>query len=143
MGRQEYKTRQGELILSYLKSKTGYHVTAGDIISDLKKNGVSMGLATVYRRLDKLIKDGVVIKYSLDGKNGALFEYVGDRQIEEPCPSLAHLKCERCGRLIHLECDEVSKLESHILESHGFRLNPKRTVFYGLCRECLEEDGKN
>ena len=36
------------------------------------------------------------------------------------------------------------KLEQHLMDSHGFRMDPCRTVFYGICEECrgLEDDKK-
>ena len=45
-------------------------------------------------------------------------------------------KCEKCGKLIHLHCEDVVKLEQHLMDSHGFRMDPCRTVFYGICEEC-------
>ena len=53
-------------------------------------------------------------------------------------------KCEKCGKLIHLHCEDVVKLEQHLMDSHGFRMDPCRTVFYGICEECrgLEDDKK-
>ena len=55
-----------------------------------------------------------------------------------------HFKCEKCGKLIHLHCEDVVKLEQHLMDSHGFRMDPCRTVFYGICEECrgLEDDKK-
>ena len=47
-----------------------------------------------------------------------------------------HMKCEECGSLIHLECDAITELEDHIWKDHRFRVDPGRTVFYGLCEEC-------
>ena len=53
------------------------------------------------------------------------------------------IKCEKCGKLIHLHCEDVVKLEQHLMDSHGFRMDPCRTVFYGLCEECRSaEDGE-
>ncbi|MBR1724471.1 MAG: hypothetical protein IJ723_05575, partial [Ruminococcus sp.] len=51
-----------------------------------------------------------------------------------------HFKCTGCGRLIHLECREVDHILSHLEQSHGFKLDPVRTVFYGCCAECAAAD---
>ena len=55
-------------------------------------------------------------------------------------PSCFHCKCEKCGKLIHLHCEDVVKLEQHLMESHGFQMDPCRTVFYGICEECQKSE---
>ena len=69
------------------------------------------------------------------GRAVPVFEYLG---AEEHChkTSCFHCKCEKCGKLIHLHCEDVVKLEQHLMDRHGFRMDPCRTVFYGICEEC-------
>jgi Fur family ferric uptake transcriptional regulator len=50
------------------------------------------------------------------------------------------MKCEQCGKLIHLNCDEINAFFEHVSEEHGFVLDPKRTVFYGICNECNSKE---
>lgn len=128
----DYKTKQRELILEYMKNSDSPHVTAADIAARLRDEG-SVGLATVYRQLDKMVEAGLVRKYSLDG--GACYQYVGG---QEGCREHFHLKCLNCGTLIHVDCDFLSGLAPHILEHHGFLVDNSRTVMYGLCRKCRE-----
>ena len=47
-----------------------------------------------------------------------------------------HCKCEKCGKLIHLHCDEIEEMQMHLFSEHRFKMNPMRTVFYGLCEQC-------
>ena len=35
-----------------------------------------------------------------------------------------------------IKCDEIECLSRHMTEHHDFQLDPKRTVFYGICNEC-------
>ena len=108
-----------------------------------KEQGITIGTTTVYRNLEKMVEQGMVAKYNVDGTSSACFEYLG---AEEHChkTSCFHCKCEKCGKLIHLHCEDVVKLEQHLMDSHGFRMDPCRTVFYGICEECrgLEDDKK-
>ena len=129
----DYKTKQRELILEYLKSSDSHHLSAGDIAAHLRESG-TVGIATVYRQLDKMVEAGLVRKYSLDG--GACYQYVGGGG---DCREHFHLKCLNCGALIHVDCDFLSGLAPHILEHHGFEVDNRRTVMYGLCRKCREE----
>ncbi|MDD6276277.1 MAG: transcriptional repressor [Clostridia bacterium] len=133
-----YTTKQGEAVLSLLKSRSGTHFTADEIVAALMKSGVSVGKATVYRHLDKLIKRGLVRKYVVDEGVSACYEFIthsGD------CTRHYHLKCSECGRLLHIECKYLDEVSSHILKNHGFIISPEKTVLYGVCESCRE--GKN
>ena len=104
----------------------------------LKTQGASIGQSTVYRQLESLVDEGILAKYIIDGNSPACFEYVGadSHKTGDVC---YHCKCENCGRLIHLHCDELDQLQAHLLSTHQFKLNPMRTVFYGLCEQCKQE----
>ena len=136
--RMQYKTKQQEELLAYLKTMPGKHITAADICAHLNARGSAIGATTVYRQLDHLVEKGLVGKYVIDGVNAACYAYVDPG---ENCytPVCFHCKCERCGRLIHLECGEITELLAHLEEEHHFTTDPQRTVFYGICGECREK----
>ena len=130
-----YQTKQMKQILAYLQTIEGTHVTAADVCSYFKEQGINVGTTTVYRNLEKMVEQRLVAKYNVDGTSSACFEYLG---AEEHChkTSCFHCKCEKCGKLIHIQCDEIECLSRHMTEHHDFQLDPKRTVFYGICNEC-------
>ncbi len=133
-----YKTKQREDILSYLRTTQGTHVTPAHVREYFVHQGQSISLATIYRQLERLTEEGLVNKYHLAHENGACFEYIDrDNQCSETL--CFHCKCEVCGTLIHLECHDMVGMQSHMKETHGFTLNPIRTVFYGTCQECTEQ----
>ncbi len=139
----KYITKQMLELKAYMQSVEGEHVTVNDISRHFEDKGISVGITTIYRNLEKLVEQGMVAKYTIDGTTGACFEYVGgDEDIKKHIDnnSCYHCKCEKCGKLIHLQCDEVEKLKKHMLEHHDFVLNPVRTVFYGICEECKDND---
>lgn len=133
-----YKTKQSQEILSCLQFYRGAHVTVPMISQYLMEHGNSVGVATIYRQLEKLEKDGLVRKYILDGKAGACFQYIDEEH--GSCEEHYHLKCETCGRLIHLQCKTLDSMADHIFTDHGFKVNSMKTVLYGTCQECA---GKN
>ena len=94
--------------------------------------------AVIYLRiiLESLVDEGIIKKYSIDGSSPACFEYVepDSREVTGVC---FHCKCEKCGKLIHLYSDELKEMQSHLITDHHFKLNPVRTVFYGLCEQCM------
>lgn len=131
----QYKTKQMTELLTILKSVPDSHVTVNDICSYFKDQGIQIGTTTVYRHLERLVSEGVVAKYVVDGTSSACFEYLGEQE-HAPAPSCYHCKCEKCGKLIHLHCDEVESLRQHMAEHHDFEMDSLRTVFYGVCSEC-------
>lgn len=135
--RNTYQTKQMKELRDFLSSTEGRHVTVKDICRYFDEIGKPVGTATVYRNLEKMVEEGVVAKYSSDPSDSACFEYIGAG--EKCChPSCFHLKCQQCGKLIHIECEEIIRLQEHMRSAHGFELNPVRTVFYGTCRDCIE-----
>lgn len=141
MQKAAYKTKQQELLYSYICEMKGKHFTAEDVRVHFDNKNISIGIATIYRQLEKLVAEGKLQKYFIDEHSAACFEYLG-----EGCDHLEehfHLKCEECGKLIHLECDELSLIKGHLQKDHGFVLNPLKTVFYGLCTECASKQEKD
>ena len=129
--REEYSTKQRSLILEFIK-ESGSHITVSDIVDGLKAQGHCVGVATVYRALDRLVSTGEIRKFVIDEKSGACYQYAHDTE----CNRHFHLKCIKCGRLIHLSCDFLSQMEGHILKDHGFTVSPGKTVIYGICSDC-------
>ena len=132
----KYKTKQRERMIEYMEKNGHKHFTVADVCGYFKKNEIPVGTTTVYRQLDQLVNEGKVKKYIVEEGNSACFEYIGDLKLSK-YPICYHLKCEECGVLIHLECDEITEFENHITKHHGFKINPMRTTFYGLCEKCL------
>ena len=138
MPKAVYKTRQQDLLLSFLRQTNGGHFTAEDVKNHFAKMESPPGMATIYRQLEKFVCDGTVIKYFIDDKSAACFEYVGETLGSDGAARHFHIKCEKCGALIHLGCSELLRLHGHLKERHGITLNPLRTVFYGVCADCGE-----
>ena len=133
--KKEYQTRQKQLILTMLQGKQNEHVNAEQILSHLREIGESVGLTTVYRNLDKLVQDGVIIKYvGLEGSS-ASYQYIGDAAAHR---NHYHLVCLQCGQLVHLNCNVIDEFAAHIQNDHHFQLDSMKTVFYGYCENCSD-----
>lgn len=131
----QYKTKQREELVKFLETVPSQHITVADVCEHFRSKGNSIGTTTVYRQMEKLVDEGVLNKYILDAQAPACFEYIDkDKDCHEH--ECFHCKCEKCGKLIHLHCEELSEFEQHIMNHHGFSINPLRTVFYGICDEC-------
>ncbi len=133
--KKKYHTKQMALLFEYLETTNGEHITVKDICADFEKKGICVGTTTVYRNLEKLVLDGIVLKYNSVGNNGSCYEFVGQIKDKKDVNCL-HLICESCGDVAHLKSDELVKIDNHILEECGFKMNALNTAFYGTCKEC-------
>ena len=56
------------------------------------------------------------------------------------CEEHLHLQCVKCGKIIHLECEFMDEISEHILKDHGFELQCKNSILYGMCSACQEKE---
>ena len=118
-----YMTRQQREVLRCIEDCAD-GTCAAELAERLHRQGSRVGLTTVYRH--KIVTD-----------EGARYQYCDGRHAGRDC---FLLKCERCGRIEHLDCSHLGELYAHLLSEHHFRINPRRTLFYGLCENCSRED---
>lgn len=131
---KNYKTKQRNLILQTMQNLPQKHTTAEALVMLLREKGEEIGLATVYRNLDKLVQEGQVLKYTLPGGSSACYQYTGGGC--KAAPLHFHLMCTHCGQVQHLECPAIEKLAQHFFNEHGFEIDEHNTVFYGACKNC-------
>lgn len=134
MSRDTYQTKQKNRIFEYLKENEGRHIKVQDIYSELKKEGASIGMTTIYRYLDKLIEEGRIKKYLLDGNAAACYQF---GKHEEESLHEYHLRCVKCGGLFHFQSEEIDSLSDN-MKKKGLSLNLEDTVFSGECDSCNE-----
>ncbi len=88
----------------------------------------SLNQATVYRNLDRLVKEGWLVKIEHPGI-GTLFERSGKEHHH-------HFHCLECDRLLELQgCG--FKENDHIPE--GFSVKGHELFLFGTCPECGEK----
>ena len=133
MRHHEYKTNNRTKIMDYLVANKERSVSVKDIDEHMKSLDCPVNMTTIYRYLDKLEKDGDVMKYTGERGEKATYQYV---ERNHHCDSHLHLKCVDCGSVIHLDCHFMDEMAEHISKDHGFRLQCKNSVIYGLCQSC-------
>lgn len=130
-----YSTKQQQAVLRCLESRESEALSAQELAEELHREGFSVGLATIYRQLERLEEAGVVHKVNTE--SGAFYLYCSHGEGRRDC---FLLKCQRCGRIRHLDCDHLKDLYEHLETAHHFRIDPRRTLFTGLCEECAREE---
>ena len=126
----EYKTKQRERILEYIKASGGC-VTAEEIIHGLAETGDTVSKPTVYRTLDHFVKSGTLTRFVSEKGESSSYRLGEDHHAEH-----FHIKCTECKKTVCVDCGFIHNLENHFLAHHGFTLSPNQTVFYGVCSDC-------
>ena len=131
-----YSTKQHQAVLRCLENRGENACTAAELAEDLRRMGCQVGLATIYRQLEKLEAAGAVHKVNTE--DGAFYQYCGrDDHDHRDC---FLLRCERCGRIRHVDCTQLQALYDHLEREHHFRINPRGTLLSGVCDQCAEEE---
>ena len=120
-------------ILEFLRSRSDRTVDVNDIRRALASEGNEVNITTIYRYLDKLTADGTVLKYVAENGTRAVYQYVGERR---HCEDHLHLQCTKCGCIIHLDCHFMDEIAEHVLKEHGFSIQCRNSIIYGLCSKC-------
>ncbi len=127
--REIYKTKQKDIVEKFFLENEGCFKVE-DIYKTLISKNEKIGKVTVYRRIEKLLLDGKLRKFT---DNNASFYKLVER---EDCHSHFHLKCVKCGKVTHLDCDKTGDVFEHINNEHNFKIDMSKTVLYGLCNNC-------
>ena len=129
-----YQTQQRKLLHDFLKRHANQKFSVNALREALlrEKPGACMDRSTVYRNVDRLMREGLLRKSFAAGSREALFQYIACGQ---HC-NRVHLRCEKCGRIFHPENPAVTELISRGLRQESFRMNPQATIIVGLCRDC-------
>ncbi|SMF26003.1 Fur family transcriptional regulator [Desulfovibrio gilichinskyi] len=118
------RSKQRELILEELKSVT-CHPTADELYELVRKRISNISLGTVYRNLELMASNGVILKIESGGKN----RFDGNAM---PHP---HMRCTECGKVEDITfAVEVPTLSQ--LEAKGFKITGCTIEYYGLCPDC-------
>ncbi len=130
-----YITKQQQAVLHCLEQRADEALTAAELAEDLHQAGESVGLATIYRQLEKLEHTGRIHKIRTG--DGACYQFCPHDGDDQDC---LLLRCTACGRIHHLECSHLHQLYAHLETEHNFRIDSRHTVLTGLCRDCAKKE---
>ena len=129
MEHKRYKTKQRSTLLDFFASNPDKSFSAAELIA-LPELGLAE--ATVYRQLSKLSEDGKLNKIISNASDGARYQF----HPHESCDGHFHLRCTKCGGMVCADCSFMENMEKHLGTDHGFIVDSKKTVIYGICKAC-------
>ncbi len=134
MSRGRYQTKQQMAIESFMHEHEGESYTVDMLCSQLAQEGISIGKATVYRSLERMVNDGVLIAVP-DVQLGCVRYSCTD----SPSASM-YLMCDSCHKIKPLECEAIGNFINHVADEHDFIPDSQKTIMYGKCSECGSDE---
>lgn len=123
MTKPNYKlTRQRKIILEELCKLTS-HPTAEELYEIIKKKMPEIGLATIYRNLEKFQEVGIIEK--IHGKQ---------QRFDGNLESHNHIKCTKCGKVEDIDFE--IELDKSKIAQRGYKLNNYNLEINGICQSC-------
>jgi Fur family ferric uptake transcriptional regulator len=130
----DYKmTEQRETVLEVMLKNRGKHLSAEEVLAKARKISPGIGIATVYRTLEKLTELEVLYKTVFEGGKYRyeLYDDAGSKQQHHH----HHIICVECGKITEVQEDLLSGLEQKI-EMQGFKIIDHDLKFFGYCPNC-------
>lgn len=125
-------TPQRQEMISILKDSKE-HMTAEDIYKKLVKQFPSVSIATVYNNLKLFVNLGFVGELQF-GEGLSKFEWIDKEHY--------HIICTNCGKIEDFYYPQLKEVESFAQELSKFKIKHHHLLFYGICKECSEQDHK-
>lgn len=120
-------TPQRLLILSALRHASG-HVTAAEILAQVRESYPYIDISTIYRTLNILMQMRMISGTDL-GAGEYRYEWID--QIRHH-----HLICQSCDRTILLDDKYLEDLGTEIMDDYSFRSAIDHMAIFGLCHDC-------
>lgn len=131
-GEEIRMTKQRRVIVEELgKLKT--HPTADEVYLRVRDRLPRVSLGTVYRNLELLSRQGMIVKLE---PGGSQMRFDGNVEKHQ------HIRCIECGRIDDLPGGlELSECDMEILKGSGYGSIERRVEFLGVCPACRKDEG--
>jgi Fur family ferric uptake transcriptional regulator len=120
-----------------LLQRTSKHMSAKEIYASLYRIYPGIGLTTIYRTLDLLVRKGLINKFTF-GDGQSRYEF----KSEDKKDHHHHVICSKCGKIIDYsdflkdELELVKQTEKQLSMKYNFKVLGHNIEFYGLCEKC-------
>ncbi len=119
-------TAQRQAILDMI-NRSDKHWDADEVAYKLKEQGISIGIATVYRGLAALAEQGLIESIQLADKKR--YERADKAHHD-------HLVCTSCGSIEEFCKPEIEVLQDQVAEERDFHIQGHQLLLFGLCKAC-------
>jgi Fe2+/Zn2+ uptake regulation proteins len=128
-------TAQRLAILNVIAGEENRHLSATEIYEAVREEHPGIGIATVYKTLRMLEREGLLSKIELLDKT-AHYE-INDGAIH------CHLICSGCGKIIEIRENGIKTALELLGKDNRFTVQQGSVNLYGLCADCLRAQGQS
>lgn len=121
------QTRQRAAVIDVLREARS-HPDAAWIHAQVRERLPSVSLGTVYRTLDALVRDGVIITLERAGQ-ATRYDYKREGEAHH------HAVCRTCGAIFDVDSAPLPNLPDAALPA-GFHVTDVQLEFMGICENC-------
>ncbi len=123
-------TTQRQIILEELGKVTS-HPTANEVYDMVRKRLPRIGLGTVYRNLELMADNGIILKLDVGGTQ---------KRFDATVAPHYHIRCSSCGKVDDLEM-EVQETINHAAQmTSSYEILGHHIEFSGICTDCSEKN---
>jgi Fur family ferric uptake transcriptional regulator len=123
-------TTQRQILLEEL-SKKNYHPTVCEIYKMVQKRLPKIGLGTVYRNLELMVKNGVIVKLEVGG---------AQKRFDAITKPHYHIRCCTCNRLDDIEVEIFKNLTKIAERGTLYEIIGHQVEFKGECPACQHKN---
>ena len=117
-------------ILEYLAGSKE-HPTASAVFHALSETDPKLSLGTVYRNLNQLVDEGLIIRLTVPG---------GSDRYDGASLQHSHIICDRCGRICDVPEETTRSLSKDIEAITGYKVFDTGMILHGICSECRDNN---
>ena len=125
-------TTQRQIILEEL-AKVKTHPTASELYDMVRKRLPRIGLGTVYRNLELMAENGMILKLEVGGTQ---------KRFDATTETHYHIRCSGCGKVDDIDTPVMDELVREAAESTTYEILGHHVEFSGLCPSCQNKSSK-
>ncbi len=125
-------TPQRQVILEEL-AKVKTHPTANEVYDMVRKRLPRIGLGTVYRNLELMADNGMILKLEVGGSQ---------KRFDATTNLHYHIRCTCCGKVDDIELTAMPHLDQLASDSSDYQVVGHHIEFSGICATCGEVQEK-
>lgn len=119
-------TTQRQVILEEL-NKVKTHPTANELYDMVRKRLPRIGLGTVYRNLELMAENGMILKIEVGGSQ---------KRFDATTDSHYHIRCSQCGKVDDIDVPVITDLVKEASSTSSYQIIGHHIEFTGICSEC-------
>ncbi len=120
-------TKQRQIIIEELRKVTS-HPTADQLYEMVRKRLPKISLSTVYRNLETLSSEGMILKMDSAG---------AQKRFDATVENHYHIRCNHCGRVDDVHMETIDEIEEIARRRSNYQSVSHIIEFSGICPDCF------